>query len=229
MTCYQRMHEVVLGVTRPASPLDWDAILWDWRSISDLHDRDHLLGRMGVDPIDIYSLPHADLRQYTGLIISPRVDQELLYRYRDKIRAFLDDGKVVVFSGELFRPWLPGAGETTQVNIRGIGGIGIVTLAPHEILGDLTTDDLGPGFVYGCYNSTPAGAEILATLPDGKAVLYVDRVSTGGTILAHAGVNLTTYMSEGERTRDLIPRLIVWINSQARDTVGAAAAVGGRS
>src|SRR5688572_9091428 len=141
MTCYQRMHEVILGVTRPIEPLNWESILWDWMSIANLHDRDHMLGRMGVDPIDIYLFPGADLHQYTGLIISPRVDQELLYRERDKIRAFLDDGKVVVFSGELFRPWLPGAIGTTQYDIRANGGVGIVTLAEHEILGDLTPED----------------------------------------------------------------------------------------
>jgi hypothetical protein len=228
MTCYQRMHEVILGVTRPTVPIDWDAIHWDWMNIADLHDRDHMLGRIGVDPIDIYLFPGADLHQYTGLIISPRVDQELLYRERDKIRAFLDDGKVLVYSGELFRPWLPGATGTVPFDIRAHGGIGVLTLAEHEILGDLTAQDFGPGFVY-AYHQTPPGAEVLASLPGGQAVLYVDRASTNGTILAHAGVNLTTYMSEEGRAREMIPRLIAWINSEARDTTGAVAPTGGRS
>ena len=76
MTCYQRMHEVILGVTRPVQPLDWDAILWDWMGVTDVHDRDHMLERMGVHPIDVYLFPGADLHEYTGLIISGRVDQE---------------------------------------------------------------------------------------------------------------------------------------------------------
>lgn len=228
MTCYQRMHEVILGVTRPIVPTDWNAILWDWMDISDLHDRDHMLGRMGVDPIDVYLFPGADLHQYTGLIIAPRVDQELLYRERDKIRAFLDAGKTIVFSGELFRPWLPGAGQSVQYDIRANGGIGVVTLAEHPLLDDLTPEDLGPGFVYAHYQAPP-GAEVLAALPGGEAVLYVDRTSTGGTILVHAGVNLTTYMSEEGRGRQIVPRLIAWINSEARDTAGIGAPTGARS
>ena len=56
MTCYQRMHEVLLGVTRPEQPLDWDAILWDWMGVTDVHDRDLMLERMGVHPIDDYHL-----------------------------------------------------------------------------------------------------------------------------------------------------------------------------
>jgi hypothetical protein len=228
MTCFQRMHEVILGVTRPAAPRDWNAILWDWMGISDLHDRDHMLGRMGVDPIDIYLFPGADLHQYSGLIISPRVDQELLYREQDKIRAFLDDGKVVVYSGELFREWLPGARYSVPVDIRARGGIGVLTLAQHPLLTDIAVEDLGPMFV-SAYYPTPPGAEVLATLPDGEAVLYVDRASTRGTIMVHAGVNLTTYMSEGASARQFVPRLIEWINSEARGTTGVITPTGARS
>src|SRR3990170_8971797 len=70
MTCYQRMHEVLLGVTRPQQPPDWDAILWDWMGVTDVHDRDHMLERMGVEPIDVYDFPTADLSPFTGLIVS---------------------------------------------------------------------------------------------------------------------------------------------------------------
>jgi hypothetical protein len=90
MTCYQRMHEVLLGVSRPEGIVDWDAILWDWLGVTDAHDRDHMLERVGIEPIDVYDLPRTDLSRFTGLIVSGRVDQELLYRERHRIRAFID-------------------------------------------------------------------------------------------------------------------------------------------
>jgi hypothetical protein len=214
MTCYQRMHEVLLGVTRPAGPVDWDAILWDWMGVTDVHDRDHMLERMGVDPIDVYDLPSTDLTPYTGLIISGRVDQELLYRERQKIRAFLDAGKVVVFSGQIFRDWLPGAGNATVVDLAELGGTEAVTFAPHPVLEGLTPADLGAIFVHGYY-PTPPGAEVVVSFKDGRAVLYVDRASTGGTIMAHAGINFMNYIVEDTQVREMIPRLIAWINAEA--------------
>ena len=222
MTCYQRMHEVLLGVTRPEQPVDWDAILWDWMGVTDVHDRDHMLERMGIHPIDVYLFPGADLHPYTGLIISGRVDQELLYREREKIRAFLDAGKTVVFSGQLFREWLPGATGTVPVNLAELGGTGAMCVGSHPVLDGLTADQLGANFVHG-YNPTPPGAEVLLTLPGDKAVIYVDRTSTGGTILVHAGINFMNYIVEDTQVREMIPRLIAWINDEARarSTVGA--------
>ena len=224
MTCYQRMHEVLLGVTRPAAPLDWDAILWDWMGVTDVHDRDHMLERMGIDAIDVYDLSTADLSGFTGLIISGRVDQEFLYRHREKIRAFLDAGKVVVYSGQLFRPWLPGAQDAVLVNLAELGGADAVTFNPHPIFGNINPTDFGANFVHGYY-PTPPGAEVVAALPDGKAVIYVDRTTTGGTILAHAGINFMNYIVEDTKVREVIPHLIAWINAEAeaRSTVGAGA------
>ena len=214
MTCYQRMHEVLLGVTRPEQPLDWDAILWDWMGVTDVHDRDHMLERMGVRPIDVYLFPGADLHEYTGLIISGRVDQELLYREREKLRAFLDAGKTIVFSGQVFRPWLPGAPGTVPVDVAELGGTNAMHVGPHPVLEGLTAEQLGANFVYG-YNPAPPGAEVVLSLPDGKAVIYVDRASTGGTILAHAGINFMNYIVEDTEVREMIPHLIAWINAEA--------------
>lgn len=225
MTCYQRMHEVLLGVTRPEQPIDWDAILWDWMGVTDVHDRDHMLERMGVEPIDVYDFPTADLSRFTGLIVSGRVDQELLYRQREKVRAFLDAGKTIVFSGQLFREWLPGAPGTVPVNLAEFGGTAAVTVAPHPVLEGLTAEQLGAGFVHG-YNPTPPGAEVVLSLPGDKAVIYVDRASTGGTILAHAGINVMNYIVEDTEVREMIPRLVTWINSEAESHAQTAEPVG---
>lgn len=224
MTCYQRMHEVLLGVTKPAAPLDWDAILWDWMGVTDVHERDHMLARMGVDAIDTYDLPNTDLSRFSGLIITGRVDQEFLLRHSARLRAFLDDGKVIVYSGQLFRPWLPGAQDAVLVDIAELGGIDAVTYRPHPIFTDINPADFGANFVHGYY-PTPDGAEVIASLPDGKAVIYIDRTSSSGTILLHAGINFMNYIIEDTKVREVIPHLIAWINAEAeaRSAVGASA------
>lgn len=223
MTCYQRMHEVLLGVSKPSAPLDWDAILWDWMDVTDVHDRDHMLGRMGVDPIDIYDLPTTDLSRFSGLIVSGRVDQEWLYRHRDQLRAFLDDGKVIVYSGQLFRPWLPGAGTAELVNLASLGGLKMVTFAPHPVFGALTPADFGSPFIHGVH-PLPVGAEAIISLADGRAVAYIDRVSSGGTILLHTGINFMNFIVQDTAVRDVIPQLVAWINAEAESR--AAAGVG---
>jgi hypothetical protein len=215
MTCFQRMHEVILGTTHPTQPIDWDAILWDWLGVTDVHDRDHMLERMGIEPIDVYDLPRTDLSRFTGLIISGRVDQELLYRERARIRAFLDGGKTIVFSGQVFKPWLPGASQPRLVDLASLGGASAVTLTPHVLFDGLTVDDLTPAvFVHGTY-PLPPGAETLAALPDGSAVVYVDRVSSGGTLLVHAGGNLMGYVAVDNDARQVIPLLLAWIDAEA--------------
>jgi hypothetical protein len=218
------MHEVLLGVTKPAAPLDWDAILWDWMGVTDVHERDHMLARMGVEAIDTYDLPNTDLARFSGLIVSGRVDQEFLLRQRGQLRAFLDAGKVIVYSGQLFRPWLPGAQDAVLVDLGKLGGLDAVTYQPHPIFGEIDPKAFGANFVHGYYPA-PEGAEIVASLPDGQAVIYIDRTSTNGTILLHAGINFMNYIVEDTSVREVIPHLIAWINAEAeaRSAVGAGA------
>ncbi len=58
--------------------------------------------------LDLYELGAASLAPYAGMIVPMDADQEFLLRRRDVIRAWLDEGRVLAFSGHLFRDWLPG-------------------------------------------------------------------------------------------------------------------------
>ena len=79
----------------------------DTNFISDLLDRPLIAS--AFQPIDVYDLEHTDLGPYLGLVVPGLTDREHLLRHADRIRAFLDAGRVVVYSGMLFRPWLLGA------------------------------------------------------------------------------------------------------------------------
>ena len=47
-----------------------------------------------------------------------------------------------------------------------------------------------PGFFARGHNPPPDGVEVLLELPGGEPIIYIDRVSTGGTMLVHSGGDL---------------------------------------
>jgi hypothetical protein len=175
----------------------------------------------GMVAIDMYDLPDAGLSPFAGLMVPITVDQELLFRERDRIRAFLDRGRVLVFSGHLLRPWLPGAGLFVPRVIRSYHDYALRIVAPHPIFAGVTEHDLTyrrgvAGFFARGHNPPPAHAEVLVTLPGGEPVVYVDRQSTGGVILAHSGNDLLTYGIGDDTTATRIaPQLLAWIRTEA--------------
>jgi hypothetical protein len=155
-----------------------------------------------IEPIDTYELPSTDLDPYAGLITGALVDQELLYRERAVIRRFLEAGKVVAFSGQILHPWLPGAGAFVPRKIRSYHDYRIRIVSPHPIFEGVAEEDLTfrrgvAGFFARGHNPPPERVEVLAELPGGEPVVYIDRRSTRGVILVHAGHDLLTYAPEG--------------------------------
>jgi hypothetical protein len=72
----------------------------------------------GVEVVDIYALPRARLHCYLGMILTAGADQVFLDRNRHLVAGFLGRGGVVVWSGQLCRAWLPGAGMFVPKAIR---------------------------------------------------------------------------------------------------------------
>jgi hypothetical protein len=184
-----------------------------------------------VDRIDIYDLPSADLGRYRGLIVPNHVDQEFLHREHARIRAFLDDGRVLVFNGHLFREWLPGARpfvpkglDGSRLVPRGIHGsddynVRIVT--PHPIFEGVRPEDLTfrrgvRGFFARGHHPPPDGAEILLTLESGEPIIHVDRRSTRGTILVHSGNDLLGYAGDATTASRVAPQLLRWMREVSR-------------
>lgn len=179
----------------------------------------HPVVRDAVEAVDIYDLPAVDLRRYHGVIVSGSADQELLWRQREQIRAFLDDRKVLVFSGHLFRPWLPGAGIFVPKAIRSFRDYTVHIVRPHPIFEGVRAEDLTfrkgvAGFFARGHHPPPEGAEILLTLNDGEPIVYLDRRGTRGTILAHAGNDLLGYADRETTAGRIAPRLVRWVEEE---------------
>jgi len=175
--------------------------------------------RDAIDPHDIYDLPGINLGQYRGLIVSSGCDQEFLLEYADVIWRFLNEGKVLAFSGHLFRPWLPGAGMFEPKTIRSFHDYTVRIVAEHPVFMGVREEDLTfrrgvAGFFARGHHRPPAGAEVLVRLvdpEDGEPIVYVDRVSTAGVILVHAGNDLIASVDRDSTAGRIAEQLVGWM------------------
>lgn len=173
-----------------------------------------------IVPHDIYDLPQLDLSQFDALIVSSGCDQEFLLLHQEQIRAFLDAGKVLSFSGHLFRPWLPGAGMFQPKTISSYKDYVVRLVADHPIFAGVRAEDLTfrkgvAGFFARGHHAPPAGAEIIAMLPGDEPIVYVDRVSTRGTILVHAGNDLLASVDRDSTAGRIAGQMLRWMLAES--------------
>jgi len=172
--------------------------------------------------LDYYELPNADLSPYICMIITGSVDQEFMMKHKAIIRDFLDSGKVVVFGGHLFRSWLPGAGHFIPRTIHEHWDYHITPVNPdHPFFAGVELHELTyrkgvAGFYARGHHPMPQGAEALLQLPGGEPTMYIDRVSTQGTLLVSAGATLLSYGLPEMTTAVMKPRVLAWIREEYR-------------
>ncbi|TCJ16727.1 hypothetical protein E0L93_08330 [Rubrobacter taiwanensis] len=134
-------------------------------------------------------LPGADLDGFDGLLIPERLHRGKLDEAAGSVLAYLDrGGTVLVFSGGEHPPvWLPGLKwEHRPTNfwwwLEPGADLGLVCHNPdHSLFGYIELDDAT--WHYHGLLHPPEGAETLIALRDEGALLYIDRVSTPGTLL----------------------------------------------
>lgn len=184
-------------------------------------------GRMQKDTgneakvVEQYNFAQEDLSGIDILIISNFVDQEFLYTQREKIALFLAEKKIVVYCGHLFREWLPGCGPFMPQHIQNFKDYEVFPTTNSPIFEDVTTEDMTfkkgvAGFFARGYHHAPVGAEILLTFANGKPVTYIDRTSTNGTILVHAGRDLLGYAGGNKSTDRIRPQFLAWLEAEVQ-------------
>lgn len=177
--------------------------------------------------IDCYALGDVPLERYAGLIVAgAAVDQEYLHRQRDRIRAYLDAGGVVVFGGHLHRPWLPGTGLFVPKRVRSHHDYMVRIVADHPVLVGVDARDLTfrrgvAGFFARGHHPAPPGAEVLVAFVSGEPVTYVDRATTAGTILVQATSHPLAHGGSGTTAERIPAQLLVWISTVTRTGSGA--------
>lgn len=170
--------------------------------------------------IDQYSFAEMDLSPFQCLVVHDFIDQEYLFKHKEKIASFLNDKKIVIFSGHLFREWLPGCAIFTPKDIQSHTDYNVSVVTPHPIFEGVDTDDMTYNkgvagfFARGTHSPTPPNAEILLTLPGGTSITYIDRNTTDGTILVHAGRDLFAHRMQNKTTDRISTQLLQWIKDE---------------
>ncbi|UVI28037.1 phosphate starvation-inducible protein PhoH [Paenibacillus spongiae] len=167
--------------------------------------------------LDQYDLPGYDLENanHKILVMDEFIDQELMMEQKDKIKAFLDRGNILFFAGHLFRDWIPGASMFVPKTVTSYLDY-VVTIQEHPIFDGVTSEDITytrgvAGFFCRGHHPIPEGAEVLLELTGGIPITYIDRTSTNGTILLHAGRNLLKSRDTGNSSGRIGEQLYKWL------------------
>lgn len=165
-----------------------------------------------------YELTLEKLKDFDVFVIPNFVDQEHLYANKAIVEDFLAQGKILVFCGHLFRPFIPNQSLFMPQVIRSHKDYEVFSQNSPIFDGVLTEDmTLNKGvagfFARGYYHTKPTDEKHL-TFNNGYVVTYVDRQSTAGTIIMHAGRDLFGYQ-QGNKTTDLIrPQFISYLQQE---------------
>ena len=151
-----------------------------------------------ISVIDEYNFDSTDLSNYNVLLITYFTDQEYLYKHKHIIENFLNEGKVIVFCGHLFRKWLPGCSLFMPKKLNSYQDYFVKTIPGAPLFDSVEIEDMVcnkgvAGFFARGYYHTPENAEVCLTFTDGKVISYIDRHTTNGTIIVHGGQNLFSY------------------------------------
>jgi hypothetical protein len=158
---------------------------WHHRALTEPKYARHLTGGLLYLP----ELADTDLTGYAGLLIPERLHRGLLNRAAPRVLELLAaGGTVAAFAGgEPIPEFLPGVRwQHRPTNfwwwLEPGADLGLRTPVPeHPLFRRLAMGDCT--WHYHGVLDPPAGAEVLVTLPGGEALLYVDRVSTPGTLV----------------------------------------------
>jgi hypothetical protein len=143
-----------------------------------------------ADTIYLPDLDEADLTRFDGVLIPDRLHHGKVEAAAENVLRYLDQGgTVMVFNGGEPPPtWLPGlkwafAPTNFWWWLEPGASLGLTAPSPdHALFRRITLADAT--WHYHGVLTPPAGAEAVVGLEAGGSLLYVDRVSTKGTILA---------------------------------------------
>ncbi len=155
------------------------------RALTEPKYAQHLTGGL----IYLPQLADTDLTAYRGLLIPERMHRGLLTRAAGRISELLDaGGTVIAFSGgEPIPEFLPGVRwQHRPTNywwwLEPGADLGVrLAAAEHPLFQRLTLRDCT--WHHHGVLEPPDGAQVLVELTTGEALLYVDQVSTAGTIV----------------------------------------------
>lgn len=129
-----------------------------------------------------------DLDKYGALLVPCRTAAHRIMPYAHRLLAYLDRGGTIVAMGECHSErWLPGIKFTpVETNfwwwLESGGDLGVRIASPeHPLFRRLGPRDIA-WHLHG-YFDTPPGTEVLLADREGRAMLYIDEVTTRGRMI----------------------------------------------
>ena len=176
------------------------------------------LFRGRFDVIDIYDLPRTDLSAYDALIMPRSTDQVALATCRRQIEEFLDLPGIVVALGDYWGDWLPGCaygGFTPEDDMQ------LEKMLDHRILEGVESNDLHwhkgiNGLCSHGHLIAPPQAHVLVCNSRGDPILYEDRSTTRGIIVAGSQFDVFCHtFSRDEGAMRALNNILNWIEEEA--------------
>ncbi|MGG0937589.1 hypothetical protein ABHN11_16010 [Brevibacillus centrosporus] len=131
-------------------------------------------------------LEKTSLDEFDALLVPSQLHMGLIMKNKEKIKAFADNGGIVVAFGPQPKEWIPGQNwELRPTNfwwwLEKDAKSGLVLKNPeYDLFKNYITLEDATWHQHGVY-WPPEGADILVSTEDDGAVLYVDKVSSKGT------------------------------------------------
>lgn len=174
--------------------------------------------REKIEKLFVCDLTKIDFLSYDALIFPRGTDQEMVYNIRHKIREFLDLKKIVVSLGEVTKNWLP---SCKWDGVKPEDDEALLIKVKHPLLENIEADGLhwhkgSTGWCCHGHFIAPPGAEVLVTNSLGDPVMYIDRQSTKGIILAASQLDAVCHMFHNiEGAKGLFNNILNWVAKEA--------------
>ncbi|MFJ7744923.1 hypothetical protein [Peribacillus sp. NPDC097295] len=173
----------------------------------------------GLVFLQLYDIPFADLSAYAGVIVTNFVEEAFLLEHKEIIENYLNDGGVILSQTENFLPWLPGCGNWMRSPISLKDREILLTEPVHPMFSGIDPYDLNykkgvRGFFSRGYLEAPEHSEVIVEDQEGKAIIYIDRKTTGGTIVAGAGTDLYRFGIRENSSRVLPKQILNWMRQE---------------
>lgn len=146
--------------------------------------------------IDNYDLPDTDLSAFVGLVITNYTDEQFMVKHKQLFEDYLAGGGVIFSTAEMGESYIPNVPvwrrSPTPIRERDM----IVTDPEYPMFKGIDPYDLNYRqgvkgfFTRGYFTEVPENAEVIVKDEKDEPVIYVDRHSTNGTIIAGAGTDL---------------------------------------
>ena len=185
--------------------------------------------KMAIIPVCTFS--STNLLEYDVLVFPRGTDEEVIYQAKDKVKDFLNRGRVLISFGEVSKNWIPGCRwggvipeDDGPLQICKTDSDKAQKSLKHDdlllIFKGLSSDDLhwhkgATGWCCHGHLLPPKNAEIMVVNTLGNSMMYIDRESTKGTILVTSQLDAICHAFHGVTSaKVLLDNCLEWAKEE---------------